>query len=172
MHLYILRIPPNYRDLPSGCLPLGILPDNEKSTEDDKEILKKNERKGNNDNFQRKLNRKLINKKLRKDLEIEKILIDDTNVFKNNTSVMSSTRIITGGEVEKGNFPVLILDKKFSHFESKKMKKNAEKLFKEVDNNWEKMDCDRLLWWHHLSIKNALYPYMPWFLKKKNNGIF
>ena len=168
----ILRIPPNYRNSPSGCLPLGILPDTEESIENEKDVVKEEQIKRKNGRFQRKSHRKLMKTRLRNNIGSKKISIDVNYVLKNSSSIVLSIPIIKSEEIDVDNFPDLIIDKKLLGFESIKRKKNAEKLFKEVDINWQKMNCNRLLWWHNLSIKNSLYPYMPWFLKKKNNGLF
>ena len=184
----ILRIPPNNRDDPSGCLSMGVLPDNVENMRNEKEIRISNRR------FLRNSNRNLLKSRIRNNLNSSSINDDKVlenkgkknrnnhnnnnsdNINKNSNNINFSRNLFVDNEfeveVDTTDIPKLILDSNFLGPESVKRKYFAKKLFEEVDYNWKKNNCDNLLWWHQLSIKSSLYPYMPWFLKKKNNGIY
>ena len=179
----ILRVPLAHRKAPSGCLILGSVPDNNipkiiqknrknhrknrilqadnnnTMLQNDTKMQEKRESKDNGDKKQKKARVTEITKKTEKVEKIEKT---------GNNGHTEKSRKTENLMVESGEIFALEIDEKY--LTSHNLVEFSKKLFEEVDLNWKLSGSDRMVFWHIGSIANAFYKFVPWFLKKKNNG--
>ena len=96
-----------------------------------------------------------------------------------NKDTTVSSHVLTGdknidvdADGDMSVIPVLMVDSRYLGPGSDLRKEFAKKLFSEVDEKWENGNCEAKIRWHRASLRSALYSLLPWFVKKKDDGIF